>query len=97
MNKISDQIAVGARAFLTTEYKYLTVYIIVVAAFLFLIAFLDPPSGDWADGLRYSLCFLAGGVLSATAGWRGMATATVRCFCCPMIKLCGWWLGLAAP
>ncbi|CAB9504414.1 energized vacuolar membrane proton pump [Seminavis robusta] len=76
MNKISDQISVGAKAFLTTEYKYLTVYMLIVATILFLLYFLDPPSGHWADGLRYSLCFLAGGFLSASAGWRGMATAT---------------------
>lgn len=76
MNKISDQISVGAKAFLTTEYKYLSVYVVVVSIVLFLIYALKPPSGHWADGLRYSLCFLAGAVLSASAGWRGMATAT---------------------
>ena len=92
MNKISDQIAVGAKAFLTTEYKYLTIFVIIVAAVLFLVAFVNPPSGDWADGLRYSLCFLAGGFLSASAGWRGMATATVRLCCCMMTNLCGWVL-----
>lgn len=83
MNKISDQISVGAKAFLTTEYKYLTIFVILVAIALFLLYLLSPPSGHWGDGLRYSLCFLAGAFLSASAGWRGMATATVRrIFCC---------------
>lgn len=77
MNKISDQISVGAKAFLTTEYKYLTAFVLIVASLLFVLYFLKPPSGHWADGLRYSLCFVAGGFLSASAGWRGMATATV--------------------
>ena len=77
MNKISDQISVGAKAFLTTEYKYLTGFVLVTALVLFLMYFFNPPSGHWADGLRYSLCFLTGGFLSASAGWRGMATATV--------------------
>lgn len=76
MNKISDQISVGAKAFLVTEYKYLTVFVLVVAILLFVLYFLNPPSGHWADGLRYSLCFLAGAFLSASAGWRGMAVAT---------------------
>ena len=78
MNKISDQISVGAKAFLTTEYKYLSVFMCIVAIILFILYFLNAPSGHWGDGLRYSLCFLAGGFLSASAGWRGMATATVR-------------------
>lgn len=77
MNKISDQISIGAKAFLTTEYKYLSVFMMCTAVVLFLLYFFHPPSGHWADGLRYSLCFLAGGFLSALAGWRGMATATV--------------------
>ena len=76
MNKISDQISVGAKAFLTTEYKYLTVFVLVVAVILFLLYFFT--GEHWSDGLRYSLCFLAGAFLSASAGWRGMATATVR-------------------
>jgi K(+)-stimulated pyrophosphate-energized sodium pump len=77
MNKTSDQIAMGAKAFLTTEYKYLSVFVVIVSIILFLLYFFMPPSGHWADGLRYSLCFLAGAFLSASAGWRGMATATV--------------------
>ena len=78
MNKISDQISVGAKAFLTTEYKYLTGFVLFTSVILFLMYFFNPPSGHWGDGLRYALCFLAGGFLSALAGWRGMATATVR-------------------
>lgn len=74
MNKISDQISVGAKAFLITEYKYLSGFVAVVATVLFLLYFFT--SEHRFDGLRYSLCFLAGAVLSASAGWRGMATAT---------------------
>lgn len=76
MNKISDQIKSGARAFLVTEYKYLAVYVIVVFSVLLLLYTLDPPTGDRLDGIRYGGCFFAGAFLSALAGWCGMSVAT---------------------
>jgi K(+)-stimulated pyrophosphate-energized sodium pump len=76
MNKISDQIKSGARAFLVTEYKYLACYVVVVFAALLILYSLDPPSGDRTDGIRYAGSFLAGAVLSASAGWLGMVVAT---------------------
>ncbi|KAG7354290.1 pyrophosphate-energized inorganic pyrophosphatase [Nitzschia inconspicua] len=76
MNKISDQIKSGARAFLKTEYKYLACFVIVVFAVLVILYSLDPPSGDKTDGIRYGGCFLVGAILSASAGWFGMVVAT---------------------
>ena len=76
MNKISDQIKSGARAFLVTEYKYLVIYAIVVFAVLVLLYTLDPPTGNRTDGIRYGSCFLAGALLSAASGWCGMSVAT---------------------
>jgi K(+)-stimulated pyrophosphate-energized sodium pump len=76
MNKISDQIKSGARAFLVTEYKYLACYVVVVFVVLLVLYSVDPPSGDRTDGIRYAGCFLAGAVLSASAGWLGMVVAT---------------------
>ena len=76
MNKISDQIKSGARAFLITEYKYLAVFVLVVFAALVILYSLQPPSGDRTDGIRYGGCFLAGAILSAAAGWGGMVVAT---------------------
>ncbi|CAB9508089.1 energized vacuolar membrane proton pump [Seminavis robusta] len=76
MNKISDQIKSGARAFLVTEYKYLTVFVVVVCTILLILYSLDPPSGDKTDGIRYAACFLMGAFLSGAAGWGGMAVAT---------------------
>jgi K(+)-stimulated pyrophosphate-energized sodium pump len=76
MNKISDQIKSGARAFLITEYKYLTMYVIVVFIILVLLYTLDPPTGSRVDGIRYGGCFVAGAFLSAAAGWCGMSVAT---------------------
>ncbi len=76
MNKISDQIKSGARAFLITEYKYLARFVVVVFAVLVILYTIDPPSGDSTDGIRYGGCFLAGAILSASAGWAGMVVAT---------------------
>jgi len=76
MNKISDQIKSGAKAFLTTEYKYLSYFVAVVFVVLVVLYTLDPPSGDKTDGIRYAGAFLVGAILSAAAGWGGMAVAT---------------------
>jgi len=83
MNKISEKIQSGARAFLTTEYKYLSAFVLLVCAILVLIYSLDPPTGkydgkdgDRIDGIRAGSCFLAGAILSALAGWAGMSVAT---------------------
>jgi len=76
MNKISDQIKSGARAFLVTEYKYLTFFIIVVFIFFIALYTADPPSGSRIDGAKYAFNFLAGAILSAAAGWGGMSVAT---------------------
>jgi len=76
MNKISDQIKSGAREFLVTEYKYLTVFVAVVFVFFIALYTADPPSGRKTDGIKYACNFLAGAILSASAGWGGMSVAT---------------------
>lgn len=76
MNKISDQIKSGSRAFLSTEYMYLGVFVICAFIALVILYSVDPPSGERTDGIRYGGCFLAGALLSAAAGWGGMSVAT---------------------
>lgn len=76
MNSISDKIKSGARAFLSTEYKYLAGFVVVVFGALLVLYSVDPPSGDETDGIRYAASFLAGALLSALAGWGGMVVAT---------------------
>lgn len=76
MNEISDKIKSGARAFLTTEYKYLSIFVAVVFIVLVVVYSVDPPSDDRTDGIRYGGCFLGGAILSAAAGWAGMDVAT---------------------
>jgi len=74
MNKLSDLIQSGAKAFLTTEYKYLAVFVLVFAIALLILYTLE--SSDNLDGIRIACCFLAGAMLSASAGWAGMLVAT---------------------
>jgi len=75
MQKLSKTIADGARSFLVTEYKYLTAFVIFVAIILFLLFELKE-DGEDLDGLRVAGCFIVGAMLSAWAGWLGMAVAT---------------------
>jgi K(+)-stimulated pyrophosphate-energized sodium pump len=76
MNYISDQIKSGARQFLMTEYKYLAYFVAVTFSALVVLYSVDPPSDDHTDGIRYGACFLAGALLSGSAGWGGMVVAT---------------------
>jgi inorganic pyrophosphatase len=69
MNNISDKIKSGARAFLVTEYTYLTIYVIFICVILVILYTIDPPSKDETDGVRYAACFLCGAFLSGAAGW----------------------------
>jgi len=74
MNKLSDLIQSGAKAFLTTEYKYLSVFVVLFSIALLILYTID--SDDNLDGVRIACCFLAGAILSASAGWAGMLVAT---------------------
>eukprot|EP00605_Chrysophyceae_sp_TOSAG23-4_P002353 GSChrysophyteH1.ASY1.ANO1.2601.1 assembled CDS len=62
MQKLSKVIADGARQFLVTEYKYLAAFVTIRV--------------DDNDGIRVAGCFIVGAILSAWAGWQGMAVAT---------------------
>ena len=77
MNNISDQIKSGARAFLMTEYRFLSIFVVIIVLMLFALYAANPLSGsNWLDGVRYSLSFFFGAVLSAISGWGGMVAAT---------------------
>ena len=64
---ITQQIREGAMAFLFAEYKYLSIFIGVVA----LLLFINPETGD-----KTVLAFLAGAAASVIAGFSGMRAAT---------------------
>ncbi len=70
MKKISGQVQSGAKTYLRTEYKYIAIFVAIVAVLLV--------GKDLADGNTpfTALAFLVGASLSATAGYMGMITAT---------------------
>ncbi|MCF7836635.1 sodium-translocating pyrophosphatase [Candidatus Gracilibacteria bacterium] len=70
MQGISKQVQDGAAAFLNTEYKWLAVFVIIVAA---AIGFSDAEKGL---GIFTATAFVSGAVASALAGYFGMHTAT---------------------
>lgn len=65
MKEISGYIHEGAMAFLRTEYRYLTIFIIIVAAALALFV-------HW----QTAVCFIIGAFFSILAGYFGMNVAT---------------------
>ncbi len=65
MVEISGFIYEGAMAFLKREYKILSIFVVVVCAAL-----------AYFIGYQTAICFLAGGICSATAGFIGMAIST---------------------
>jgi K(+)-stimulated pyrophosphate-energized sodium pump len=65
MRDIAHQIQVGAMAFLKSEYKVLSVFVVVVFVLLFLFI-----------GSNTAIAFLAGAICSVLAGFLGMMSAT---------------------
>jgi len=76
MASLSDTISKGARSFLVTEYSYLAMFVFVVAVVLVIMFSFAENKVDGSDGIRVAGCFLCGAILSAYAGWLGMAVAT---------------------
>ena len=70
MQEISKQVQDGAAAFLKAEYKWLVVFVIVVAAAIGL------SSSDTGLGPRTAIAFVCGALASGIAGYFGMHTAT---------------------
>jgi K(+)-stimulated pyrophosphate-energized sodium pump len=71
MQEISKHIAEGAMAFLKAEWKILSYFVIIAAILLALMGSTNPHS-NWS----ISISFILGAVLSATAGYIGMRSAT---------------------
>src|SRR5580704_3875948 len=71
MQEISKYISEGAMAFLRAEWKILS-YFVVIAALLLALMGSSNPHSHWA----IAVSFVIGAVLSATAGYIGMRSAT---------------------
>ncbi len=70
MKKISGQVKEGAKTYLHTEYKYIAIFVAIVAILLAIMDIFDN------NAPFTSFAFLVGAILSATAGYMGMITAT---------------------
>ena len=66
---ITEEIQKGAMAFLTSEYRYIAVFVVVVSGILFAI------NGS-EGGLETVIAFIFGAVASVLAGFSGMRSAT---------------------
>ena len=71
MKQIADHIYEGALAFLSAEYKLLTIFVIVVSALLAIVSFIVPTT-HWL----IVVAFIFGAFFSAWAGNMGMKIAT---------------------
>jgi K(+)-stimulated pyrophosphate-energized sodium pump len=70
MQGISRQVQAGAAAFLNAEYRWLSIFVVVVAAAIFF------SPADEGLGWQTAVAFVSGAVASALAGYFGMHTAT---------------------
>jgi H(+)-translocating pyrophosphatase len=77
IDELSKQIKDGAIAFLQTEYSYLAVFVIALAAILFGLFYQTTEAdSNTLVATSVSLSFVFGATLSASAGWWGMMVAT---------------------
>ena len=65
MQKIANRIEEGAMAFLKAEYKYISIFVVIVGGLLFV-----------NNGMETAIAFIAGAVASVVAGFSGMRAAT---------------------
>eukprot|EP00299_Pterocystis_sp_00344_P005701 c17441_g1_i1.p1 GENE.c17441_g1_i1~~c17441_g1_i1.p1 ORF type:complete len:757 (-),score=198.94 c17441_g1_i1:57-2189(-) len=72
--EIAALVQQGARAFLTTEYSYIAIFVLLVFVLISLSPYLEKDA-DLDNGWRTGINFLAGAFLSGLAGWLGMFTA----------------------
>ncbi|HEO69833.1 MAG TPA: sodium-translocating pyrophosphatase [Candidatus Hydrogenedentes bacterium] len=73
MAALSAAIQDGAKAFLRREYRYVAVFVVVIAALIAIVGGRNPETGL---GVGTALAFVFGAIASACAGFLGMYIAT---------------------
>ncbi|MBU0498118.1 MAG: sodium-translocating pyrophosphatase [Candidatus Thermoplasmatota archaeon] len=73
MQELSNAIREGAMAFLTSEYKVLVVFVIIISVLLFIASYIPGSGMNW----QLAVAFIVGALFSAVAGNIGMRTATM--------------------
>jgi H(+)-translocating pyrophosphatase len=76
IDQLSLQIKSGSKAFLKTEYTYLTVFVLALAITLFVLFLTTSDENPISTAASISLSFVFGATLSGSAGWWGMMVAT---------------------
>jgi K(+)-stimulated pyrophosphate-energized sodium pump len=69
VSEITEEIQKGAMAFLTSEYRYIGVFVVIVSVVLFIINGSD-------GGIETVVAFILGAAASVAAGFSGMRSAT---------------------
>lgn len=72
MSEIASAIRVGANAFITYEYKIISIVVAIITVVFAIIFSIQYGNFSWEP----SVCFVIGVVMSAAAGWVGMKIAT---------------------
>ena len=72
MVRIAENVRKGARAYLNRQYKVVTIFFLIVAALLAIVAWGAGAQSKWVP-----FAFITGGFFSGLAGWFGMKTATL--------------------
>lgn len=72
MVRIADSVRAGANAYLHQQYRIVTIFFIVTALLLGVVAFVFEAQSHWVP-----FAFITGGFFSGLAGWFGMKTATL--------------------
>lgn len=72
---ISSAIAEGAMAFLTREYKVISIFVAFMA--LLIVLLLDNKATEFNEGIFTAISFVVGAVISSASGFIGMRIATL--------------------
>lgn len=72
MIRIADSVRAGANAYLRQQYRIVTLFFIVAAVLLAIVAFGFKAQSPWVP-----FAFVTGGFFSGLAGWFGMRSATL--------------------
>ena len=75
VDKYGAMIKEGAMAFLKEEYKWLSVFVILLGGILCALFSVEDQHTK-LDGVLTTFAFFLGAILSASAGWLGMMVAT---------------------
>lgn len=72
MIRIAENVRQGADAYLTQQYKIVSIFFVVTCVLLAVVAFVFNAQSAWVP-----FAFVTGGFFSGLAGWFGMKTATL--------------------